>query len=134
MYHQQKKWESIQYPDGNALFGRVKVIGDAVWLIGGTQAKGQDNAHGLLLKIQNGNTWENKTPDEAGQLCDLDLNENEGWLVGLRGRIFHTNSGGAAWRKAISPTENDLFSVFFLTPKRGWIGGDKLIVLGLNPD
>jgi len=94
MYRKQKEWESIQYPDGNAFFGRVKVIRDAVWLIGGTQAKGQNNVQGLLLKIQNGNTWENKTPDEAGQLCDLDFNESEGWLVGLKGQIFHTNSGG----------------------------------------
>ena len=54
MHYQQKKWESIQYPDGNAVFGRVKVIGNAVWLIGGIQAKGQNDAQGLLLKIRNG--------------------------------------------------------------------------------
>ena len=132
MHYQQGKWESIQYPDRNVLFGRVKVIGNAVWLIGGIQAKGQNEAHGLLLKIQNGNTWENKTPDEAGQLYDLDLTGNEGWLVGAKGNIYHTSNGGSVWRKEMGPTENDLFSIFLLNKKRGWIGGDKLTVLGLN--
>ena len=76
--------------------------------------------------------WENKTPGGAGQLFDLDLSGNEGWLVGAHGSIYHTNNGGETWRKEISPTENDLYSVFFVNAKRGWIGGDKLIVLGLN--
>lgn len=131
MHYRNKKWASIQYPNGSAFFNRVKVIGNAVWIIGGTREKGQDSAMGLLAKSQNGSAWENRTPPEAGLLFDVDLSGNEGWLVGVQGSIYYTNNGGTTWKKESSPTGNDLFSVF-LDAKQGWIGGDKLIVLGLK--
>jgi len=134
MHSEEKKWTMIPYPDGNVFFNRVKVVGNAVWLVGGIRANGQEGVKGLLLNSKDGSAWENKTPREAGLLIDLEFIENEGWLVGAQGGIYHTNNGGATWRKETSPTENDLFSIFFLNAKRGWIGGDKLTVLGLNTD
>ncbi len=132
MHYQARKWISIQSPDDNAFYNRVKVAGNAVWLVGGIRAKGQDSAKGLLLHSDDGTAWDNKTPRDAGILCDLELTVNEGWLVGLQGDIYRTHNSGATWRKETSPTENDLVSIFFLNPKRGWIVGDKLTVLGLN--
>ena len=131
MNYRHKKWASIQYPNDSAFYNRVKVIGNTVWVIGGIREKGQDGVTGLLANSKNGSAWENKTPPEAGLLFDLDFSENEGWLVGAQGSIYHTNNGGTSWKKESSPTENDLFSIF-LNAKQGWIGGDKLIVLGLK--
>lgn len=132
MHYQQKQWTSNQYPDDSAFYNKVKIMGNAVWLVGGTRVKGGDVGQGLLLKSADGNSWENKTPRDAGLLFDLAFTGNEGWLVGAPGSLYYTNNGGAAWQKEKSPTENDLFSVFFLNAKRGWIGGDKLTVLGQN--
>ena len=131
MHYRDKTWGSIQYPDSSAFYNRVKVLGNAVWIIGGRREKGQDDAMGLLASSQHGGAWEIKTPPQAGLLFDLDFSENEGWLVGVQGSIYHTNNGGITWKKESSPTENDLFSVF-LNAKQGWIGGDKLIILGLK--
>jgi len=131
MHYRGKNWASIEYPNGSAFYNRVKVIGNAVWITGGIRERGQDGATGLLASSRNESAWENRTPPEAGLLFDLDLSENEGWLVGVQGSIYYTNNGGTTWKKESSPTENDLFSVF-LNAKQGWIGGDKLIVLGLK--
>lgn len=130
MHYREGKWTSIQYPDGNAFYSRIKVIGKAIWLVGGTREKGQDQVKGLLLNSDNGYAWENKTPRDAGLLFDFDLSQNEGWLVGAQGNIYHTSDGGSAWEKETSPTENDLLSIFLLKGTRGWIGGDKMTVLG----
>jgi photosystem II stability/assembly factor-like uncharacterized protein len=132
MHYQEKKWTSIQYPDSSAFYNRVKVIGNAVWLVGGIRARGQDVGTGLLLKSHDGKAWEAKTPDGVGLLTDLDFAANEGWLVGTQGSIYHTTNGGEVWQKEISSTENDLFCIFLLNAKRGWIGGNKLTVLGLE--
>ncbi len=129
MHYQQNKWSSIQYHEAKAFFNKVRIVGSDIWLVGGIP-RGQGDVQGLLISSHNGDDWENRTPPKAVLLFDLELSKNEGWLVGAQGNIYHSDNGGATWQKEISPTENDLFAIFFLNAKRGWIGGDKLTMLG----
>jgi photosystem II stability/assembly factor-like uncharacterized protein len=131
MHYQQGRWLSIRYPDNNAFFSRVKIIKDNAWVVGGVSTREVVDPKGLLLKINNGRDWENKTPPASELLFDVAFNGSEGWLVGARGMIYHTFNDGAAWRKETTPTQNDLFYIL-LSGNRGWIGGDKMTLLGLN--
>ena len=133
MNYADKQWVSIESRDTSAFYNKVKVKGNVIWLVGGTRAKESNMVKGLVLNSVNGSKWEDRTPPDAGLLFDLAVAENEGWLIGARGSIYHTNDNGVTWLKEISPTQNDLVSVFVLNDERAWIGGDKLCVLGLKP-
>jgi photosystem II stability/assembly factor-like uncharacterized protein len=52
------------------------------------------------------------------------LNENEGWVVGIYGDVFHTGDGGTTWsRTHDAPNGASFFrSVVFVSPTRGWVG------------
>lgn len=64
--------------------------------------------------------------------CTIELKGSDGWAVGAGGGIYHTGNGGLSWAKVRSPTNNDLLAIFFRDEREGWIGGDKLIVLGFK--
>ena len=131
MRHREQQWHSTVYGDGVAYFTRVKLVGSDVWLTGGIASKGKIANRGLLVFSRNGDDWEDRTPSASETLYDLGFEGNEGWAVGAGGGIFHTTNGGSAWAKEMSPTSNDLLAIF-LYKGRGWISGDKLIVLGLK--
>lgn len=132
MRYQGQQWRSTAYADVSAYFMRVKIVGSEVWLAGGTSRNGQVRNRGLLLFSRNGQDWEDRTPSASETLYDLELKGREGWAVGAGGGIYHTSDGGVSWAKVMSPTNNDLLAIFFRDEREGWIGGDKLIVLGLK--
>ncbi len=47
----------------------------------------------------------------------------QGWAVGDRGTIWHTDNGGLQWRLQESGTSVRLESVFFGNDRRGWVAG-----------
>ncbi len=51
------------------------------------------------------------------------VNADLGWAVGDRGVIWHTTSGGKAWRMQASPVACRLDSVSFLDELNGWAAG-----------
>lgn len=132
MRYQGQQWRSTAYADVGSYFMRVKIVGPEVWLVGGTSRNGQAGNRGLLLSSRNGQDWEDRTPSASETLYDLELKGSEGWAVGAGGGIYHTGNGGLSWAKVRSPTNNDLLAIFFRDEREGWIGGDKLIVLGLK--
>jgi len=132
MHLKNNSWTQ-KYLNKDSFFGKVKVIDNDVWLVGGIRSKEGTQVKGLLLRSwDNGQTWEDKTPILAEGLFDLYLYENQGWLVGAKGTIFCTNDRGQTWQREKSPTENDLFTIFFLNQRQGWIGGDRRTVLSLT--
>lgn len=52
-----------------------------------------------------------------------------GWVVGERGAILHTESGGNEWEYQDSGTENDLKSVTFVNKQVGWVVGNGGVIL-----
>lgn len=54
-------------------------------------------------------------------VCFVDV-EN-GWAVGDRGTILHTDDGGKNWRTQTSGVDCSLWSVCFIDPQLGWAAG-----------
>ncbi|MFL6257378.1 MAG: YCF48-related protein [Pyrinomonadaceae bacterium] len=70
--------------------------------------------------------------DFYGTVRDIYFKNSDGWIVGTKGTIFHTDNGGKTWRMQTSPTANNLTSVFILDQKHGWAGGDDQTILGFS--
>ena len=73
-------------------------------------------------------TWELVHPGFNGALTDLCfVDEWEGWVVDRfvfnTGLIYHTTDGGFTWEVQEDPSNQRLYSVFFLDHKTGWAGG-----------
>ena len=67
------------------------------------------------------------SPSTDGHFQDASfINENEGWVVGILGDVYHTIDGGATWERLRDPTNlagRPLFrSVVFVSPTLGWVG------------
>lgn len=111
--------------DKDYQFSNVKLVGSNIWLLGQDSLK-----KGVLLKSQNdGQTWENMSPESAKRLNDLYINDGKGWLIGSEGEIYYSNDDGNSWINTISPTKNNLISVYFVDSKNGWISGEKTTIL-----
>ncbi len=46
------------------------------------------------------------------------------WIVGDGGIILRTQDGGVTWQKQVSPTNKNLYSVYFTDNSNGWAVGD----------
>lgn len=54
------------------------------------------------------------------------LSDSQGWAVGDRGVIWHTDDGGKTWSQQPSPVSCHLSAVYFADSKRGWaVGGES---------
>ncbi|HMM81520.1 MAG TPA: YCF48-related protein [Pyrinomonadaceae bacterium] len=103
---------------------KIKIIDSKIWILGG------DGSKGITLKSQNeGQTWDRKEQEGVGTNFDIAIIDGKGWMVGAGGAIFYTTDDGNSWRRANSPTQNDLLNIFFLDSQHGWITGDKATVL-----
>lgn len=103
---------------------RVRFFGDSGWIVGGRAG------NGTLLRTRDGGAkWERLQLDISEALFDIYMNGQQGWIVGASGTILHTNDGGQTWQQQKSPTDNDLISLSFASPQRGWAGGNKRTLL-----
>ena len=123
-------WQRKQI-DRNYYFGKVKVIANDIWLLGGIHSNAVSGPNlGVLLRSSNsGNTWESKLPESAGLPYDLVKSDGMLWLIGASGQIHYSKDNGDSWVKFPSPTNADLLSVYFLDQQTGWITGDRGTVL-----
>lgn len=104
-----------------ATLGRVRFFGDSGWVVG---------LDGTLLQTRDGGAkWERQRVNLSKALFDIYINGRQGWIVGADGTILYTDDGGQTWQGQKSPTSNDLVSLFFINPHRGWAGGDKRTLL-----
>jgi photosystem II stability/assembly factor-like uncharacterized protein len=131
MQYSRNRWAVVPSPQADAFFNRVKITSSGVWVLGGV-AKEEGSTAGLVLYRHSRNEWENKTPFSAGLIVDLDVNQRKVWLIGVQGTIYLSNNDGETWQREVSPTANDLYSIFMLNKEHGWIGGDGLTMLGRN--
>ncbi|KAK3254656.1 hypothetical protein CYMTET_36137, partial [Cymbomonas tetramitiformis] len=47
----------------------------------------------------------------------------EVFVVGDEGHILHTVDGGVTWTQQVSRAEQDLYTLAFVSPSIGWVGG-----------
>jgi photosystem II stability/assembly factor-like uncharacterized protein len=132
MQYSENNWAVIPTPQSGASFNKVKIVGRKVWVLGSVWEKQEGSTRGLVLYTHSAKEWISKTPIGAGLIIDLDTNQSDVWLVGAEGSIYFSNDDGNTWERQLSPTANDLFCIFMLNKKRGWIGGDGLTMLALD--
>ncbi|MCD4697346.1 MAG: T9SS type A sorting domain-containing protein [Bacteroidales bacterium] len=77
------------------------------------------------------NGWEWLNPKPTGYLGrDLFFSDDQnGWAIGVEGKIIHTSDGGENWNLQNSGTNEQLNKVFFLNESGGWIVGQWGLVL-----
>jgi photosystem II stability/assembly factor-like uncharacterized protein len=54
--------------------------------------------------------------------------DQDGWMVGELGRIFHTTDGGATWERQDAHTKRPFLAMSCLDDKTAWIAGKEGIV------
>jgi photosystem II stability/assembly factor-like uncharacterized protein len=54
--------------------------------------------------------------------------DQEGWMAGELGRIFHTADGGRTWVRQDAATKRPFLAMACLDPKTAWLGGKEGIV------
>lgn len=122
-------WQRKQF-DRNYYFGKVKVIANDVWLLGGIHNAVPGPDSGVLLRSSNsGNTWENKLPESDVLPFDMVKSDGMLWLIGSGGQIHYSKDNGDSWMKFPSPSNADLLSVYFFDQQTGWITGDRGTIL-----
>jgi len=81
---------------------------------------------GTILKTTDGGqTWNalpNVPPNNAYYSVDFTDAQN-GWASAFSGKIIHTTDGGQTWVNQSSPTNYDLYSLFFINATTGWAAG-----------
>ncbi|WCL50899.1 YhjD/YihY/BrkB family envelope integrity protein [Leptospira sp. GIMC2001] len=98
----------------------IDIIGDSIFICG--------DAGAILTSKDLGRTWFKKNIG----FKKIDFfgihfkDEKNGIMVGDTGNIRYTFDGGVIWKKAVSPTKQDLFSVKYLEKE------DRFLVLGEN--
>ena len=65
--------------------------------------------------------------DELIDVCMLDT--GDAWAVGHRGKFIHSKNYGKDWETLATNTNKGLFSVWFVTPEKGWITGENGLIL-----
>lgn len=85
----------------------ISVANESIFICG--------NAGSILTSKDAGRTWYKKNIGfKKIDFADLDfINEKQGVMVGTDGNIRYTNDGGVIWKKAESPTNQDLYNIYY---------------------
>ncbi|HYX31035.1 MAG TPA: YCF48-related protein [Pyrinomonadaceae bacterium] len=105
---------------------RIRSFGDDLWIVGGVADKG------IVLHSHGGANWQSQPLVIAEPLFDIYVSGTSIWVAGANGAILRSRTGGQTWEREKSPTNNNLMSLFFLSPDQGWAGGDKMTLLRLS--
>lgn len=132
-------WSKIDLKLNRALYD-IEFVAESGWIVG---------EGGLILQtIDGGKTWTEQESDTKNSLMKVAfLNDRQGVIVGDAGTVLWTENGGSIWHHSLlewmailpeSLLERGIFSVnlydvFFVDEKHGWIAGDSGIVL-FSPD
>jgi photosystem II stability/assembly factor-like uncharacterized protein len=85
-----------------------------------------------VLHSHGGANWQSQPLVIAEPLFDIYVSGTSIWVAGANGAILRSRTGGQTWEREKSPTNNNLMSLFFLSPDQGWAGGDKMTLLRLS--
>jgi photosystem II stability/assembly factor-like uncharacterized protein len=108
----------------NDILMQVKFFGGNGWIVGGT------NGNPVLFRSRDaGESWRPQHVAASVGLFDIFFIGDHGWIAAERGTILNTTNGGEVWIVEKTPTNENLTSLFFLTPTEGWVGGDRLTLL-----
>lgn len=99
---------------------KVKFFETNGWIVGGALGKSL-----LLRTYDGGETWRQEPLNVGAMFFDICFIGSHGWIVGERGTILHSADSGGTWLRQVSPTDEDLTCLFFLSPSRGWAGGNR---------
>lgn len=84
----------------------------------------------ILKTTDGGKTWVTQvneaiihSREPGGNFYFIDF--NNGWFIGDKGIIFHTEDGGRHWEPQKSGTKLHLHGVCFINAKEGWVIGDS---------
>jgi photosystem II stability/assembly factor-like uncharacterized protein len=99
---------------------KVKFIAKEGWMVGGSSGKSL-----LMRTVDSGETWKRQSLDAGALLFDIWFIRTQGWIAGEHGTIMHTNDGGQTWSPQRTPTNENLTSLFFISPSQGWAGGER---------
>lgn len=102
---------------------RVRFFGEDGWIVG---------SRGIILRTRDGgSTWERQSLDidSDSVLTDIHIIGEQGWLIGSPGVMFHTADAGRTWHRQKYSSDRDLLCLFFVSPHRGWAGGEKRTLL-----
>jgi photosystem II stability/assembly factor-like uncharacterized protein len=103
---------------------QVRFFGTNGWIVGGT------NGLPVLLRTRNGgDSWQSQPLDVTSGLFDIFFLGSHGWIAGEKGTLLESDDEGQTWSLQKTPTEEDLTSLFFLSPDQGWVGGNRLTLL-----
>lgn len=128
-------WSSLSLPGSSDLsWTRLIQSNGNYWVVGNRSIGRPNEEHGthqgvLLYSPDNGSTWEDKTPSGNNGLTDIQFLGNNGWLTGFDGHIYFSKDSGKRWSYSLSPSQNDLLTVFIVDSERAWIAGDRATLL-----
>ena len=134
VHRRDRVWSATQF-DSDISFKKVFVNSKAVWILGLSRPSEIESGEflqiqGILFRsIDQGASWQEKTPASANGLSDMIFFGDQGLLVGLKGAIYSSRDGGDTWNSVKSPTTNDLYSVCGINQREFIILGDSLTVL-----
>jgi photosystem II stability/assembly factor-like uncharacterized protein len=85
----------------------------------------------ILTTVDGGQSWDWLViDDEYGTITAVD---NKTCIVaGKLGRIAQTTDAGKTWERRSSLTEDDITSITFSSPKKGWATGSHGTIIGSN--
>ena len=118
-----KKWDSLRYE-----LNDIATKNNIGYLCG----------YGVVQKTTNGgNTWNIQKPTNDNFTALHMLNEQELWVCGLAGSIYHTTDGGNNWDKLrngnkITIPKYTLLDIYFLNKQIGWAVGEEGLVIRTN--
>ena len=95
---------------------------------------GYRNGEGKVSKTTTGvgEDWHSGTTVTEPIYDIMFIDENNGWMVGSEGAIYHSTDGGISWTPQNSETTMSLRSVYFINNMMGWSAGyqgDEAIIL-----
>ncbi|HZI86640.1 MAG TPA: YCF48-related protein [Pyrinomonadaceae bacterium] len=103
---------------------RVRFAGEVGWIVGGADGRGV-----VLRTIGSGESWQvQKLQVEAG-LFDIFQVGDSAWISGEKGTILRSRDRGQSWLPEKTPTNENITSLFFISPNHGWAGADRKTLL-----
>lgn len=103
---------------------QVRFFGENGWIVGGTNGKAV-----LIRTRDGGQNWQPQQLNVPAGLFDIFFVGNHGWIAGEKGTLLRSDDGGESWSLQKTPTNENLTSLFFLSPNQGWAGGDRMTLL-----
>ncbi len=85
----------------------------------------------ILHSVDGGKHWQYQHAGVQEPILSVSFTDpNNGWLAGTfsPGWLSHTSNSGTDWVNMMQPMEKLTYDVFFVSPYRGWVGTDGMLL------